>query len=666
MTHLDAATTATVCRPGEQALAGLHKPRTAEEQHNYPEATAALWTEDALWTANESGLLTRWNVQDTSYEQHRIPDGSVVRSLAAAGSYLAAGTDTRLLWILAQNGWRSMRACSKNAVTSMTQDVRENLWCACPGEGLVMIPLAEATVEPQLIAAPPAIRDALQGINAVAYAPMRDEVWVATRSGELFHYAVSARQWLDRVTLPGQPVVYALLAEMDGPVWIATSAGVYVYRDRSTSLCFPNPNPVTFDTPVLSLARSVDGTLWVAGKDHIARIVTCDAAAVYTDVDNPVLLERHKFVVLDKNDTPWFVGRRGKVHFDGTVWHAIDADVRRQAIFVPIEPTREVLPPPHSFPSPSASYLRWLQTWPRPRGDNGRGIHFLQTHQYDAIEAQRQVNRMVSLGVRWALVQYADHEQLVRTAPIFQAAGITVVWRPFVRPYQTYVSWAEDVGFLRGRGIAPYMQLYNEPELEQEWDGLCAVSQKTYLHNLLPAAQQVYEAGGYVGLQLINPDWLRATLREMKAAKMHYIFERMFFVPHLHGLNHPPHYVEDIHGVLGFREFARVFEEELGFIPVMIAGEGGWRLGEQQDDRFPAITEALHRDYHLEVFNWFRTGRLSDGKPLPDYLFAFCPWLISDPVDPAAWFDSTAGDRQLTIEAVASMPTFERKFSWDD
>lgn len=292
-------------------------------------------------------------------------------------------------------------------------------------------------------------------------------------------------------------------------------------------------------------------------------------------------------------------------------------------------------------------------------------MHFLQTHQYDTIEAQHQINRLVQLDVKWATVIYRDHTQLKRTAPLFQAAGITAIWRPFVRPYQSYVSWAEDVAFLRQRGIAPYMQLYNEPELEQEWESVCAVNQEIYLRMLLPAVQQVYDAGGYVGLQFITPEWLRATLRAMKTAGMHYVFDRMFFIPHLHGLNHPPDYTEDIHGVLGFREFAQVFTEELGFVPVMIAGEGGWRLGEQQDNRFPAITEALHRDYHLEVFNWFRTGRLSNGEPLPDYLFAFCPWLISDPVDPAAWFDSAASNRQLTIEAVASMSALERKFSWD-
>ena len=182
---------------------------------------------------------------------------------------------------------------------------------------------------------------------------------------------------------------------------------------------------------------------------------------------------------------------------------------------------------------------------------------------------------------------------------------------------------------------------------------------------MLPAIRQVYDAGGYVGLQSIEPDWLRQVLQRMKADGMSDVFDRLFFVPHPYGLNHPPEYDQDLNGVLGFRDYARVFEQEIGFVPVMIAGEGGWRPGEAQDNRYPAISERLHRDYHVAVFDWFRTGRLSNGEPLPDYLLAFCPWLISDSDDAAAWFDSAAGDRKLTIEAIEAMSIPERKFSWE-
>lgn len=97
----------------------------------------------------------------------------------------------------------------------------------------------------------------------------------------------------------------------------------------------------------------------------------------------------------------------------------------------------------------------------------------------------------------------------------------------------------------------------------------------------------------------------------------------------------------------------------------MIAGEGGWMYGASDDDRFPPIDDGLHRDYHFELFNWFRTGTLSNGEPLPDYLFAFCPWLLASKMDDSAWFDSFAGNRTSTIEAVRSIPPFVRRFSWE-
>lgn len=158
-------------------------------------------------------------------------------------------------------------------------------------------------------------------------------------------------------------------------------------------------------------------------------------------------------------------------------------------------------------------------------------------------------------------------------------------------------------------------------------------------------------------------NWAQRTAQAIHVAEVP--LDRFFFVPHPYGLNHPPIYDDDRYSVLGFQDFADIFAEEFGFVSMMVAGEGGWRLGEQQDQCFPAISEELHRDYHVAVFNWFSTGTLSNEEPLPDYLFAFCPWLISDPNDSAAWFDSNAGNRQLTIDAVRELPFVERQFSWN-
>lgn len=337
-------------------------------------------------------------------------------------------------------------------------------------------------------------------------------------------------------------------------------------------------------------------------------------------------------------------------------------------------PTPEPSPTPRPTRRPTATpeplQLRGdlpaltLPEWPRPANDNGRGMHFLPVAYYEDVDLDLQIGRLQELGVRWALVVYGDEIQLERLAPRFRDAGIMVVWRKGLRANERYYDWGRDVETLQRLGMPPYMQLYNEPSLSAEWDE-GEPDFEVFREHILQAARDVYNAGGYVGLQFVDDEWLRGTLRAIKERRGEAIFGRMFFVPHPYALNHPPDYTEDANGVLGFRHFAQIFQEEIGFVPPMIAGEGGWKYHATDDRRFPQIDDALHAAYHAEVFNWFRTGQLSDGEPLPDYLFAFCPWLLSAGLDDSAWYDSFAGPRTATIEAVKAIPPFVRRFSWE-
>lgn len=329
-----------------------------------------------------------------------------------------------------------------------------------------------------------------------------------------------------------------------------------------------------------------------------------------------------------------------------------------------IQTQRTKWQPSDQVVSPRTDYQNYLKSFPRPTNDNGLCIHYLQSPSGDVFEVRQEIARMNKLGMRWVLVNYIGSGMLRVLAPLFAESGIMVIWRPFLRPTQEYKEWAEDVRYLISLGLPPYMQVYNEPSLGQEWNE-AKPDQTIYMRNLFPAMQAVYLAGGYVGLQELEPEWLRADLQMIKNASMTGMLPRLFFIPHAYGFNHPPDYVRDNHAVLGFREFATVFEQELGFVPMMVAGEGGWRPGEAQDERYPAISKAIHRDYHVAVFDWFKSRKLSDGAPLPDYLFAFCPWLLADRNDPAGWFDSRSGDLLETIQAVEAIPPYTRRFSWE-
>lgn len=305
-----------------------------------------------------------------------------------------------------------------------------------------------------------------------------------------------------------------------------------------------------------------------------------------------------------------------------------------------------------------------LQDFPRPQDDNGLGIHFLATGYYNEEDLDKQIARMKELHLKWATVVYTDENHLEIAARKFSEAGIFVVWRKALKPYQKYFSWQRDIDIIKKYNLPPYMQLYNEAELEVEWDDQ-PQDRDLFMRNLLTAAKDVYNAGGYPGIQLLDEDWLREFINQVYARKGEALFHRMFFIPHAYGVNHPPEYQEDTTGVLGFRAYATIFFKRLGFVPPFIVGEGGWKIGSAEDNRYPKITDELHRDYTLAVYDWFRTGKLSNGAKLPDYLFAFNMWMLSGPDEAGAWYDSSFGDRTLTIDAVKKIPPFVRRFRWD-
>ena len=305
-----------------------------------------------------------------------------------------------------------------------------------------------------------------------------------------------------------------------------------------------------------------------------------------------------------------------------------------------------------------------LSDWPRPAGDNGWGMHFLGSQYYTPEEVDRQIVRLKDMRIKWALVIYGDENMLRIAAPRFRDAGIMVVWRRMLHASGRYYDWGRDISILAEYGMPPYMQIYNEPNLPVEWSDDSDGDIDDYMPNFLHAVQEVYNAGGYPGLQFVREDWLEAALEGLKQHGGERVFKRMFFIPHPYGLNHPPEYDADVNAVLGFLPYAAVFEREIGFVPPMIAGEGGWAIGSDHDANYPKVTPELHRDYYVALFSMFRTGIMPNGDPLPDYFFAFCPWLLSDWLNDSAFYDSFAGPRTLTIEALKAIPPFERRFSW--
>ena len=334
----------------------------------------------------------------------------------------------------------------------------------------------------------------------------------------------------------------------------------------------------------------------------------------------------------------------------------------------------------------SPQHVRPLNAWPRPAHDNGMGIHFLPIGYYADWVVDLLIGHMKEMHMTWVTVLYNDDNNLRIAAQKFRDAGIMVVWRPNIRPDATYQYMKRDLDILREVGMPPYFQIFNEPEVGQEWseaDGKIRI--KRFADNWIKFADEVYAAGGFPGVQMVDPETLPFFFDRVKEKGKEYLFNEMFFVPHPYGSNHPPDYPYDANmqarepgktadqdwfGALGFLKYAHVFQEKLGFVPPFVIGEGGWTVTVREDDKYPAVNLEAHRDWHQEVFSWFKNRSLSNGEPLPDYLFAFCPWIIASGnemvFDQASWYGSEqSGTKKLTIKALRRMPPFDRKFSWD-
>ena len=338
-------------------------------------------------------------------------------------------------------------------------------------------------------------------------------------------------------------------------------------------------------------------------------------------------------------------------------------------------------PPPNPDPTPlpvgtrpptvvlTADNIARLRSFPRPANDNGRGLHFSIDLRDESIAWT--VGNLRSIDARWTLIYAQDELQAGRAARACWDAGIM----PVVRIGKKINEFFDSVAYVRvlqSIGAPPYIQIFNEPTDDREWENpRPADLLRVFGRNWARQAAAVFDAGGYPGLQVLEKDELGAAIDAVAEINRTDIWERAFFCTHNYGANHPPAYpydlgmtvFDDFYGVLSFLAFAKWMQERIGFVLPIIGGEGGWQFGQDQDKRYPKAEQPYHAQYHKEVFDWFRTGLLSNGETLPDYLFSVTPWIAAG-WGADDWWGGVLGTKTETIAAVQAIPPFVRKFSW--
>ena len=356
-----------------------------------------------------------------------------------------------------------------------------------------------------------------------------------------------------------------------------------------------------------------------------------------------------------------------------------DGTILERSLTVIVEAPPPGPTPPDPTPTPvgtrpptvvlTAANIARLRSFPRPANDNGRGLHFSIDLRDESIAGT--VDKLRSIDARWTLIYAQDELQAARTARACWSAGIMPVVRIGKKVNEPcdarpYVQVLKDIG------APPYVQIFNEPGDSREWrDGVPADWLRIFGMNWARQAAAVVDAGGYPGLQVLEKEEFDAAIDAVAAINRPDLWERAFFCTHNYGANHPPAYpydigltvFEDFYGVLSFLAFAKWMQERIGFVLPIIGGEGGWQFGQDQDKRYPKAEQPYHAQYHKEVFDWFRTGVLSNGEPLPDYLFSVTPWIAAG-WGADDWWGGVLGTKTETVAAVQAIPPFVRKFSW--
>ncbi len=317
-----------------------------------------------------------------------------------------------------------------------------------------------------------------------------------------------------------------------------------------------------------------------------------------------------------------------------------------------------------------------LPEYPRPKDDNGIGICFGMDLRQATLDTY--IPKMLDLKIKWCLVSHQDEAQLRLAARALAAVGIVPISRCICKIDQSILDFVRFVNVLRSLDLPAYVLVLNDPAESRAWKtGRPDPTQ--FVQRWIQHANAVASAGGFPGLQLLDPSELRTLLSALKTSGANVVIDRLWFCPRCHGDNHPPDYpydtrnqedhpgatvFEDDATVTSFLKYEPIFRQELGFVPPFIVGEGGWHYANAADPRYSAIDDQVHAEHHLALFDSFRTGKLPNGDPLPDYLFAFCPWVLFGP-EKGAWYSWTAGTRRQSIIAVQSIPTFVRAFQWE-
>ncbi|MCB0209421.1 MAG: hypothetical protein KDJ52_08830 [Anaerolineae bacterium] len=374
----------------------------------------------------------------------------------------------------------------------------------------------------------------------------------------------------------------------------------------------------------------------------------------------------------------------------------------------------------------SLSAISRLAQYPRPVGDNGRGAHYSPTimgqptNQVDFF-----IDELLAMNMKWVKLMQGDipkveHQYLIEQLVANDIEPVLRVYKPYNEPY-------EHLGALVANALpmgVHYFELYNEPNIggfPGGWRDGEAISVERMLDLWIPAAEAIQHAGGYPGLPTlaVGGDYddmlfLKTFLDGLVDRQRTKLLEQAWLPLHNYFLNHPfdypndpvnlnsiplgaaeisdrnltpsqvdtinsaranaqqpgGYYVgstvhEDSNGFRKFEAYAKIFHDRFGYYIPIITTEGGPIAGDNQDPRYPPITNDDVTKLTLQAYH----AMLDEA---PAYYFAFMPWLLANKAgghwdnawEDAAWY-KLDGTTLPVVDALKTDPRRQELRKWE-
>jgi hypothetical protein len=187
-----------------------------------------------------------------------------------------------------------------------------------------------------------------------------------------------------------------------------------------------------------------------------------------------------------------------------------------------------------------------LADYPRPAGDNGRGVHWIPTTGQSRDIVDEFVGKAQAMGMRWVTFlnrpdDLTGNEYLVQQ---LKAAGIMPVMRIYSEGGEPIDADLTRLARHYTRLGVSYFQIYNEPNLRAETGGQDPDA-GLYVSRWLDAARQIVRGGGLPGIGGLSPQgeadddgFLRQALEELKDTGAGEVLDRLWVSVHNYGRDH--------------------------------------------------------------------------------------------------------------------------------